>query len=331
MSRWGFEPRLYDDAGYVEPNGAAEGELLSVVEHVLSELYDLILLCQLEELARTAIPLAEEIAARYMWRTPVASTKREKSYSRKSMDAAPSVYTLPAKQIVQDRPRVKPRFEAHPLHGLDVQDVTFNPITNSDTQRPVIQALEALGEIDERLPHTRDTSRLPQIHTWVQQLAIAFDPNNVPDDYVVLGAEISELYIRDKSYALARSTATRMVGQLPDVDVPWLVELAKSRMFPYLADERVAVAEEVDTGASGQCFFRPSVYVPEGVKPPSAGVITDKNLHYGRFVHSTMTHEELRGLMPSCPFFSVRGDAGNTVPGSGSDVADTAAPVEPSR
>lgn len=62
-----YEPRLTDSEAYVEVNGVREAQVCAVVQHCLSELYDLVVLQHARDLAATAIPLAKELVARRLW------------------------------------------------------------------------------------------------------------------------------------------------------------------------------------------------------------------------------------------------------------------------
>ncbi|CAC9484448.1 RNA_editing_endoribonuclease [Leishmania infantum] len=64
---YGMVPKLQDDVEYVETNGAREVQLVAVVEHCLTELYDLIVLKHARDLVTSAIPLAKELAAKRIW------------------------------------------------------------------------------------------------------------------------------------------------------------------------------------------------------------------------------------------------------------------------
>ncbi|KAG5480398.1 hypothetical protein LSCM4_06164 [Leishmania orientalis] len=64
---YGMVPKLQDDVEYVETNGAREVQLVALVEHCLTELYDLIVLKHARDLVTSAIPLAKELAAKRIW------------------------------------------------------------------------------------------------------------------------------------------------------------------------------------------------------------------------------------------------------------------------
>ncbi|GET88149.1 RNA editing complex protein MP90, putative [Leishmania tarentolae] len=64
---YGMAPKLQDDVEYVETNGAREVQLVALVEHCLTELYDLIVLKHARDLVTSAIPLANELAAKRIW------------------------------------------------------------------------------------------------------------------------------------------------------------------------------------------------------------------------------------------------------------------------
>ncbi|CBZ26657.1 putative RNA editing complex protein MP90 [Leishmania mexicana MHOM/GT/2001/U1103] len=64
---YGMVPKLQDDVEYVETNGAREVQLVALVEHCLTELYDLIVLKHARDLVTPAIPLAKELAAKRIW------------------------------------------------------------------------------------------------------------------------------------------------------------------------------------------------------------------------------------------------------------------------
>ena len=63
-----FEPKLDDDVAFVEVNGAREAQLCALVQHCLTELYDLVVLQHARQLLPTAVPLAKELASKSLWR-----------------------------------------------------------------------------------------------------------------------------------------------------------------------------------------------------------------------------------------------------------------------
>lgn len=94
---WSYEPRIHDDVGYVETNGLQEERLVGVLEHCLTELYDLVMLNYCQELSWNAVPLARELAARHIWLRVQPSLKQRKGFPRRHSTrvAAPSAPQMP--------------------------------------------------------------------------------------------------------------------------------------------------------------------------------------------------------------------------------------------
>lgn len=79
---WGLQPEIVDDAPFVEVNGEREDSLLALVQHCLTEMYDLLVLGYARELSWNAIPIAKSLAARNLWMETQPQLRLHKSGRR---------------------------------------------------------------------------------------------------------------------------------------------------------------------------------------------------------------------------------------------------------
>ncbi|CCW66420.1 unnamed protein product [Phytomonas sp. Hart1] len=79
---WGLEPQIYDDTPFVEVNNLQEGRFVALVNHCLTEIYDLIILHYSRSLSWNALPLAKELAVRHIWKRTIPSLQRHKMAAR---------------------------------------------------------------------------------------------------------------------------------------------------------------------------------------------------------------------------------------------------------
>ncbi|KPI86708.1 putative RNA editing complex protein MP90 putative nuclease [Leptomonas seymouri] len=77
------EPKLDDDVAFVEVNGAREAQLCALIQHCLTELYDLVLLQHARQLTHTALPLAKELAVKHIWMQTRPQLLQNKRSSRR--------------------------------------------------------------------------------------------------------------------------------------------------------------------------------------------------------------------------------------------------------
>lgn len=79
---WGLMPEIEDTLPFVEINGEHEDSTLMLVQHCLSELYDLLVLGFARELSWNAIPLAKVLAAKNLWMETKPALRQHKASRR---------------------------------------------------------------------------------------------------------------------------------------------------------------------------------------------------------------------------------------------------------
>ncbi|KPA75305.1 putative RNA editing complex protein MP90 putativenuclease [Leptomonas pyrrhocoris] len=79
-----YEPKMDDDVAFVEVNGAREAQLCALIQHCLTELYDLVVLQHARQLTQNALPLAKELAVKKIWLQTRPRLLQNKRSSRKN-------------------------------------------------------------------------------------------------------------------------------------------------------------------------------------------------------------------------------------------------------
>ncbi|RNF07396.1 RNA-editing complex protein [Trypanosoma rangeli] len=325
VTLWGLEPQIYDSSCFVEINGVGEARLSAVVQHCLTEIYDLIVLSYIQELSGSAIPLAKEIAAERIWGRaypPVRKTKDRAGAVRKERSSTTNVIgvgevrQLPALPSLFAVPTPTPDIVLHPLRQLRVEDIPEETVcahTHADVFLRFIDSFTALGLLDDRRVGTMDVRRscdvqflsfkrqlVPSLPISLEVTASSLDAVHAVGEGRVL--DLEEVYFRDVCYnlfpspmsptAVAELNASR--ESLPVVastsehagcrrDYAEQLQMAATVIYPPLHATPTLMQRNASVKGDRSCSFEPSVYVPPGTKPPSAGVVTDKNLHFGEF------------------------------------------------
>ncbi|ORC89001.1 RNA editing complex protein MP90 [Trypanosoma theileri] len=376
VTLWGLEPHLYDSASFVEVNGVGEARLSALVQHCLTEIYDLILLSYVRELSGSAVPLAKEIAASRLWAPAAPPLRRVKTHRRQSTTSSLNTNGTAAASLNQTvdgviprslvagrllpplaglftRETPRPTIVPHPLRAIGTaaaMDETVCVHTGRDVFARFVDSFARLGLLDERLAVTMDVRQTRDVRfafmkrQLVPSLPMELDmeedlsssssllsstttaaavggdvgttttstktivgegnsTNNLMLPEPVL--ELEEVYFRDIYFDLAplplsvsevhpdnldRNSVSKVVIASPDkgrkeskISYEAQLGMAVSLIYPPLYDTPTHAAENPTTKSGRVCIFAPSVYVPVGTKPPSAGVVTDKNLHFGEF------------------------------------------------
>jgi hypothetical protein len=345
VTLWGFIPKLSDSEEFVEVNGVGQAGIAALVQHVLTETYDTMILALLGELAKSAIPLAEEMAVNSLWHVayPTVMRSRDRNATRRKMTPLAGAFTLPAVPRLFERPTPAPRSAPHPLHLQTLRP--DGPFISSHTKRDVfenhIRHIEQAFLVDDSLPALRCERHVPDVASLVRSLSIPFMAAEVQGDYTSLDVDPSDLYFRDKALSL-KPTRPGDDEEFPNIAassdavtiVPAAADFSPAELyraiFPYLATERQVLAVAVEeTSEALRCPFAPSAFLPPGTKPPSAGVITDKNLCYGQYLFPELASQldlmnSLRGK--SNAYFVQSQTCGSTVTVSATTpVCETAA------
>ncbi|EKG01679.1 RNA editing complex protein MP90, putative,nuclease, putative [Trypanosoma cruzi] len=347
VTLWGLEPQLYDSSCFVEINGVGEARLSAVVQHCLTEIYDLILLSYVQELSGSAIPLAKEIAAERIWGQaypPVRKTKdrggaaRSGRLSTTTVIGVGEVRQLPALPSLFTVPTPPPDIVPHPLRQLrvvgEIPEETVCTHTNTDVFVRFVDSFSRLSLLDDRRVATMDVRRLRDVRflSLKRELVPALPVNleDVAEDVAADNAtapsldgmnttatervlDLEEVYFRDAYYNLfpspmslekdaemgeeckflvAVGTTRGSSGCLMDYEKQ--LQMATTVIYPPLRATPTVVPGDVTAKGERICSFAQSVYVPPGTKTPSAGVVTDKNLHFGEFVFLPVQKETTR-------------------------------------
>lgn len=299
LNLFGMIPEIYDTQPYVEINGCAERQLASLITHAMTEMYDMLILHFVEELSHSAIPLAKEIAAPTFWRTARTQLTRTKDRTgmlrrRNLTTLRDRVVPLPAKLMLHDCATSTPTHVPHPFRAPPFRLAeAVSPINGSDLFSTIISSY-TLDDLNDSLTHTGVVHQIASDRiAWASlrgtlKLGLSCDP---PD---VLDLDPSEMYFRDPRLDVAQQPqaceafANREGVSMSECVVRW----SSSICYPYLQETPDIVGtgeDDTDPNSSSRnllgmtCCFAKSVFVPHGVKPPSAGVITEKNLHFGLF------------------------------------------------
>ena len=329
ISLWGWIPKLYDSEDYVEINGEGQTQLASLVQHVLTETYDTMILALLDEIAKAAMPLAEELAGDHIWKVAAPSVMRSRDRTghlrrRNISSSGGQTFLLPALARLCPEPTKPPRHAPHPLHNQKSLLQHGSPFICTHTKRDLfarqVHLIDSANLVDDTIPDLRRPKLAPDVASLIHQLSIPFSTSDVPADYVSFDIEPSDLYFRDRALglkptrpgddeelvpAVSLSSPSSAFDQLnvispPADDFDPLV-LCRST-FPPLAKERQVVEAAAAVVEVVTCQFAPSRFVPEGTKPPSAGVITDKNLCFGQYVFPDLaTHADIMKALHGKP------------------------------
>lgn len=337
---WGFEPELYDSVPYIEVNGEGEATVHAILQHVLTEIYDIIMLSYCQELSGTAIPLAKELAAKHIWSTNVIHKSKDRAGAAKRRGAYGSrKFVLPPLDVLPQDTEAQRLLRANmpnPLkkslvpetidrftHGDVFEQLIPSmiitekkiPLTPTSPQQTVEEAM-ILSNIAASFPQSvlagdlqadktpsassdvhhsakRFYSHNETVHAWNRcigalKLPIALGEEGMPH---IIAADEDEVYFRDSHYELSPTQSsstsvavemarTSTVGSQGGMD-------AMLFTFPFLSQEREGLQQLQGLVVGGTlCLFEPSLLVPDDVRPPNAGVITDKNLFLGVFLNS---------------------------------------------
>ncbi|KAG8343253.1 RNA editing endoribonuclease [Trypanosoma vivax] len=352
VTMWGLEPQLYDSTCFVEVNGLGEARLSAVVQHCLTEIYDLIMLSYVQELSFSAVPLAKQIAAERIWNSVYPPVKKVKdrvaaSVARKGRSTVMNVIGvgevrhLPAIPALTPAATPRPSRASHPLRELrDVSEILEETIcahTKTDVFVHLIESYGRVGLLSDCLLATMNVFQLRdvrfaslkrQLVPSLPQVALenVIEENGSGPAVACMEAignsqssafageqfvDLEEVYFRDTCFDLfptpmsavagasgstaaddkdKRSKQKVVVASLANgvandqrLDNAAQLKMAVTTVYPSLSDTPKHISVICTSKGDRACPFAHSVYVPEGTKTPSAGVITDKNLHFGKF------------------------------------------------
>jgi hypothetical protein len=301
---FGFMPQIYDNQQYVEVNGGGERLLSSIIEHVMTEIFDMIMLHFVGELLTTAVPLAKEIAVPMLWRTARVQLSKMKdrtgSLRRRNQSLLTSrvVQLPPLLSLSLDWER-RPTSAPHPLRQPAFQLPETTVCNGQDALQDMIPHLLATDSSEDFKATGVIKTVNPEHVAWLRlreslQLGLA-------EDSPLLGVDDEELYFRDPYFnltttATASSSSSSSGEHMPiSSDAPscstplWHAKGA----YPFLQEAPTVLHDALGASAAGgaammSCCFEPSRWVPSDVKPPVAGVVTEKNLHHGMFFSTAL-------------------------------------------
>lgn len=296
LNLFGFIPQIHDVMPFVEVNGCGERLLSSIIEHVMTEIFDMIILHFVGELLGTAIPLAKEIAAPMLWRTARSQLTKHKdrtgSLRRRNLCAQVGrVVNLPAPMGVHSAPTAAPSAAPHPLrhpsYQLPETTVAFN---GQDTLEDLLPHLNS-AHASENFLETGvvEAIRAERINWTSMREALQL---NIVGDAPLLGVDVEELYFRDPYFNLCSVPQQRsgsgmqatIIANRPETFDAAGVAYPRLQATPVASGDTNAVRDDTKNSSSAVCYFYTSRFVPSDVKPPAAGVVTDKNLHPGTFL-----------------------------------------------
>jgi hypothetical protein len=212
----------------------------------------------------TAIPLAKQIAARYFWNTQMPQVTRQRD--RKRRKDSKTVF-LPDTETLHPQP-VARSAQGIPLHSAPLDPDCFSPVAQSDTLEEIIRTIHRLGL-------TSKGKKCDEVRPAWDAMKRPLRLGLYHDDF-----DEGEAYIRDRRMDL--SSTPRPLHYPEDASA----SSYRCEIFPYLqqspTEEDPLLGNGNEMSYLGLQFER-SVLVPLGIKPPSAGVITDKNLHRGLY------------------------------------------------